>query len=336
MRSLLLLLLLTGPALAAPPVAIADGVYVIIHTDATTNWPQGNTTIVIGTRGVLVVDSAYLPSAAVADIAAIQKLTKLPVRYLVNTHWHYDHVLGNAAYRKAFPSVDIVAHEETRRILAVNAVRYMKNALLPDSPARKAIAELKAKKDRTPAETADIAARERELVELAPTPWAAPTLAFSDSLTFDLGGREVRVLHLGRGNTPGDTVVHLPKERIVMSGDLVVAPVPYAWNSLPKDWVPTLEALRALDPAILVPGHGPIMRDLVYLRDLIALLRAVNEGVARLAAENLPVDEVRKRLDLAAFRDRMAGTDPGLLELWQDSIMTALVERAFQSARGAL
>ena len=107
-----------GPAALADSVntkartvtQIAEGVYVIRHPDAPDTFPQGNTTVVIGERDVLVVDSCYLPSSAREDIEQIRRWTTKPVRYLVNTHWHYDHTMGNGAYAEAFPGLAIVAH----------------------------------------------------------------------------------------------------------------------------------------------------------------------------------------------------------------------------------
>src|SRR5687767_2556052 len=110
MRLVAIAVLLCARVAWAAPEKLAEGVYAIIHPDATPDWPNGNTLVVVGERGVLVLDANYLPSAARADIAAIRKLTKAPVRWLVNSHWHYDHNNGNAEYRKAFPSVEIVAH----------------------------------------------------------------------------------------------------------------------------------------------------------------------------------------------------------------------------------
>src|SRR5881394_3336467 len=94
---------------------VADGVYTIRHKDAPDTFPQGNTTVIIGDREVLVVDSCYLPSSAREDIAEIRRWTNKPVRYLVNTHWHFDHTMGNGTYWEAFPGLNIVAHVETAR-----------------------------------------------------------------------------------------------------------------------------------------------------------------------------------------------------------------------------
>ena len=98
--------------------SVAEGVYVIRHEDAPDTFPQGNTTVIVGERETLVVDSCYLPSSAQKDIKQIRQWTNKPVRYLLNTHWHYDHTMGNGAYRDAFPSIIIVAHDETRKQIA--------------------------------------------------------------------------------------------------------------------------------------------------------------------------------------------------------------------------
>jgi glyoxylase-like metal-dependent hydrolase (beta-lactamase superfamily II) len=109
---------------------VAEGVYSIRHADSPDTNPQGNTTVIIGERAVLVVDSSYLPSSAAEDIAQIRRWTDRPVRYVLNTHWHPDHQRGNSVYFDAFPGVTIVAHEETARLMAsydaANRERYPK------------------------------------------------------------------------------------------------------------------------------------------------------------------------------------------------------------------
>ena len=81
-------------------------------------FPQGNSTVIIGEREALVVDSCYMSSSAAEDIAQIRQWTNKPVRYLVNTHWHFDHTMGNGVYWDAFPGLSIVAHTETARQIA--------------------------------------------------------------------------------------------------------------------------------------------------------------------------------------------------------------------------
>jgi cyclase len=346
MRLALALWLLTGgAAAAAAPLEVAPGVYVIIHPDATEDWPNGNTTIVVGERGVLVVDAGYLPSVARSDIALVRKLSKRPVRWLVNTHWHYDHTDGDIAYREAFPDVEIVVSAETRRLIEANVPRWVHAAVAPGSTQRKALAELKAKlpaatgADKTALE-ANIRAREQELTELAAWRYAAPTTVFSGALDIDLGGRLARVLCFGRGNTPGDTLVHLPAEQIVITGDLVVAPVPFAFYSFPAEWIVTLGNLRALGATTIIPGHGAVMKGDDYVAEVTQLLESTTRQVAELAAAGKTADEARKAIDLQAFHKSMVESDPAHRveneDTWQNSILGALVDRAWLWARGGL
>ena len=325
---------------------VGEGVYVIVHRDATEEWPQGNTTVVVGESAVLVVDAAYLPSAARADIALIRGVTTKPVRFLVNTHWHYDHNNGNAEYVKAFPGIQIVAHAETRRIMDVNGPGYFAAVVDSGSAWNRTLRELKARLAAGKAEsgaalteaerralTENIAAREVEQRELRTATYSGPTLTFDRTVVFDLGGRDVQVMNFGRGNTPGDAVVHLPAERIVVAGDLVVAPVPFAFNSYPAQWIVALRSLAGLDGRIIDPGHGPIMRDDAYVRELIALLESAVSQARVLARRRVPLEQAVKQIELEPFRARFARGDR-VMNTWFDELVGALPERAYREARG--
>ena len=91
------------------------------------------------------------------------------------------------------------------------------------------------------------------------------TLTFDHDFTVDVGNREVQVKFMGRGNTAGDAVVYLPKEKIVVAGDLVVYPIPYIYDGYPTEWIQTLQNLAQLDADSIVPGHGPILHDKAYI-----------------------------------------------------------------------
>jgi len=143
------------------------------------------------------------------------------------------------------------------------------------------------------------------------------TLAFDHDFTLDIGGREVQVKFLGRGNTTGDAVVYLPKERIVVAGDLVVHPIPYTYDGYPPEWIETLDRLAALDAVAIVPGHGPVLHDETYVllvRDL--LKSAVDQLNAKLVevgpAVAQTLDDVKGSVDLTPFRQRFAGDDKDL------------------------
>ncbi|HEY8087204.1 MAG TPA: MBL fold metallo-hydrolase, partial [Polyangiaceae bacterium] len=115
----------TSPLFASEPVKLADGVYGFIAPEPRADLVTGNSVLVIGDDGALVVDTGHFPSLARAQIAAIRRLTDQPVRYVVTTHWHPDHLFGNEAYRQAFPGVVFLGHAETRRLALLRDPAYI-------------------------------------------------------------------------------------------------------------------------------------------------------------------------------------------------------------------
>lgn len=326
---------------------IGKGVYALIHPSASLMFPNSNTTVVVGEKSVLVVDATYLEEVAAADITAIRTITDKPIRYLVNTHWHYDHNNGNIAYRKAFPDLEIVAQIETKRLMDAQSPSFSQFAASPESPLheivterRKQLAGADVTPDRRKTLERDLGWTMREIRMYEQYQYVAPTLTFDRELQIDLGGREVRVLHFGRGNTPGDAILHVPDAGVVATGDLVVAPVPYAYNSYPAEWIDTLERVRSLHAAVIVPGHGPVMRDDSYLLKVQGVLRFATEQARRYARTHQQSEKgddlaaVRKAIDFSAWRATFVGDTPARNGSFDSSIVGALVERAIAWARG--
>jgi glyoxylase-like metal-dependent hydrolase (beta-lactamase superfamily II) len=218
-----------------------------------------NTGIVIGDDAVLVVDTQATPVMAEDVIRRVRTVTDKPIRYVVLSHYHAVRVLGATAYRPQ----QIIASRDTYDLIVERGEADMKSEI-----------------ERFP--------RLFRAVESVPgLTW--PTLVFERSLTLWLGKLEVRILQLGRGHTKGDTVVWLPKDRILFSGDLVeFDATPYAGDCYFEDWPATLDALAALKPAKLVPGRGAalqtpedVARGLAGTRAFVAeLYAAVKRGVA--------------------------------------------------------
>jgi len=321
---------------------LSEGVYVIEHRDANDGFAGGNTTVIIGDRQVLVVDAPFLPSDAREDIAQIRQWTSIPVTFLLNTHFHNDHNFGNRAYMDAFPALTVIAHEETKKdmdLFGPSTAERVSRA----SVKYKAILERGAMPDGTALSDAE----KREirtildnqaplLAGLAQSKFQSATLTFGHEVSIDLGVREVQIRFLGRGNTAGDAVAVLPKERIVVSGDLVVHPIPYVYDGYPSEWITTLQRLADLDAATYVPGHGPVLTDKTYLllvRDLLRsavgqmneALRATGPALAR------TLDDVKGRIDLSAFRARFAGNDKALGEAFDDAA-AHVISVAFREA----
>jgi cyclase len=325
---------------------IAAGIYVIRHEDAPDTFPQGNTTVVVGEREVLVVDSCYLPSSAKKDIAQIQKWTNKPVRYLVNTHWHYDHTMGNGAYQDAFAGLTIIAHRETRKQIEGYNPQWF--AKFPDRATTfKQRIESGKDADGKALTEGEMAEFKTALAGIEPV-WAefralaarrdlAPTVAFERELDLDLGSRDVRILHLGRGNTAGDAIVYLPDQKVLVAGDLLDHPVPYLGGGYPLELIATLEKMAALDFDTLVPGHGKVLRGKAYLEQVIEFLRVVTSQVDREIHRSgsgpRKLDEVKKAVlasvNVAAWRDRFAGEDQDSRDFFDSFSLSGLITAAY-------
>ena len=324
---------------------LADGVYEIQHTDV----GGGNTTVIIGERQVFVVDTCFLPSAALQDIAQIRQWTDKPVSFVLNTHFHNDHNVGNRAYMDAFPALTIIAHAQTkkemdlfgpgsyrreaktndviRQLLATGKTQDLayfdaRNLTLTDD-------DKKSLKDALPRRLAFAE-------ELKNLKFQSATLSFDHDFSIDLGDREVQVKFLGRGNTGGDAVVYLPKEKIVVAGDLVVYPLPYVLDGYPSEWTQTLQNLSQLDADAIVPGHGPILHDKTYLFLLRDLMKSAVDQMNAKLRDSFPamfqtLDDVKGAVDLTSFRPRFAGNDKDLASGFDD-MAAKLIKVVFEEA----
>jgi cyclase len=321
---------------------LADGVYEIEHADSGEGFASGNTTVIIGERQVFVVDSGFLPSVARDDIAQIRTWTDKPVSFLLNTHFHNDHNFGNRAYMDAFPALTIIAHVETKKDMDMFG---------PGSASRedKTTASLQRMLDtgKTPdgkplsaedtAEVKNILARRAPIMEeIRKVQFQSATLTFEHNFSVDVGNREIQVKFLGKGNTAGDAVVYLPKEKIVITGDLVVYPVPYIYDGYPVEWIQTMENLAALDSDTIVPGHGTILHDKAYILLIRDLLKsAVDQMDAKLQqtgpAMFQTLEGVKSGVDLTPFRQRFAGSDKDRGAAFDD-MTTNLTKVVFEQA----
>jgi glyoxylase-like metal-dependent hydrolase (beta-lactamase superfamily II) len=202
------------------------------HAWAYTAEGDPNTGIVIGDDAVMVIDTQATPVMAADVIRRIREVTDKPIRYVVLSHYHAVRVLGASAYRPEH----IIASEDTL-------------ALIRERGEQDKASEI----GRFP--------RLFRNVESVPPGLTWPTIAFTGRMTLWLGKLEVQLLQLGRGHTQGDTVVWLPQERTLFSGDLVeFDATPYAGDAYFTDWPATLERVAALGAEQLVPGRGPALK----------------------------------------------------------------------------
>jgi len=273
----------------------------------------------------------------------IKSLTKLPVKYLVTTHWHDDHIFGNQEYLKAYPGISIIAQTETRGAMIRHGVEHQQQLIDHYDKAIPRVEHLlstgrNSKGDSVPPDAmtfwkAELPVYKEFVAEMKTMKVVLPTITFDSSLTLYLGAREIRVFHF-LGNTRGDATIWLPKERIADIGDLVVYPVPYIYGGYPVSWSKALASVKALDPSIIVLGHGPVQRDLTYFGQVTALMDAMSTQVGDAVKRGLSIEDTRKGVDFSALHDQIVRGDEVREDTWQSSIMQAGVESAWKDAKG--
>jgi glyoxylase-like metal-dependent hydrolase (beta-lactamase superfamily II) len=320
---------------------VAPGVYLFSTAPYSDVGLDGNSVVIVSDDGVLVFDSNGTPAAAAAVLTRIRVLTSQPVKYLVHSHWHWDHWYGAQVYRAAFPGLVIISHEKSRELMAGPAIAFNQPGLDIQLPRHLKAVEGQRAGGKDVAGIEEHLTRDRFFLEQKrATRHLLADLTFTDSLTLHLGTRVVRVLHHDRAITPGDAFLHLPAERIVVTGDLLINPVTFALFSYPSGWIRTLERIDALDAALLVPGHGAVMRDEGLLKATLELLRR-QVALGRAAKAGGSSVEQAKAAILAdstvlALRERMTGGEAGRNDAFALYLVDWFVRRLYQELDGPL
>ena len=326
LASLATALISTIPAFAQAKTANADfevqkiagDVYAVIRREPPSLWFNPNTVFIIGKRDVTVVDANISSEDTREVLAELRKITAKPVRYVVNTHWHEDHIIGNRVYREAFPGVKFIGHRSTLEDLpTVGAgnrkgsvengkgfVELLKNLLGKGEN----LAGQKLAEEERLGYASDIRLVESYLNEAPDFQIILPDVLVEKRMEFDDGKRRVEILHFGRAHTGADLVVHLPQEKIVAAGDLLVLPVPLVGStSYPLEYAQTLENLLQLKAKIIVPGHGAVQRDDAYARLMIRLLNSLKSQTESAVQRGETLAQVRKSVNLEEFQRAFAG-----------------------------
>ena len=249
------------------------------HCWAYTAEGDPNAGVIVGDDSVLICDALATPVMARSLIAEIRKITDKPIKYVVLSHYHAVRVLGASGYKTAGMQ-DIIASQGTYEMIVERGAQDMQSEY-------ERFPRLFQNFDSIPGLT-----------------W--PTLVFSDEITLWMGKLEVKIMHPGAGHTRGDTVVWVPSEQVLFSGDLVEADAAcYTGDAQLEEWPATLDVLAALGAQKLVPGRGPalltperVQAGLDYTRDFVTtLLDAAREAVAQGMNLNQAMAHARKAMD---------------------------------------
>jgi len=286
---------------------VADGIY--YATASGTMNVGANSPVIVNEDEALVVDSEITPAAARALVADLKAVTAKPIRYVVDSHYHYDHAFGNQIFMS---DAQVIGHDNTwRRLSTDESLRQYTflNSVQP-VPARVEALRQRIAQETDPQQkvtlerqVANSLAYLEQVKEVKVTP---PNVTFDQAMTLHRGGRELKIVYLGRGHTDTDVVVFLPKERIVCTGDLMESVVSYMGDSYPEEWIATLERLKALDFDTVMPGHGVVFKGKTKITAFQNYLRDVLTQVTALRKQGLNAENAAQKVDVTKYRDEFA------------------------------
>ena len=304
---------------------VADGVYfAYARPQAVTNC---NAAIFVNSADVLVVDAHSKPAAASALIAQIRRqVTDKPVRYLVDTHFHWDHSQGNAGYREAFgKDLKIVSSTATKQLESELLQARLRESLDPNGhpfssqphipvlldAARQQLgaAGSEEEKARLRERIRQLEAFEREMRNFTPE---LPTVTFDKTYVIRDKAHDLHVAFHGRAHTAGDVVVYCPQKRVVATGDMAIGGLPFMGDCFPMEWPKTLDSVAQLDFNRVCGGHGTVAEGkqrMTGQRNYIAEIAGRVDAGKR---AGLSVAEIQKTMPVASIKS-LAADDYGTL-----------------------
>lgn len=316
------LLLLADAALAANGFSVTrlrDNVFAVMRSDPPGFAVESNAGFIECADHVVVIDAQSNDATTTSVLSEIRLRTSKPVRYLINTHWHDDHIVGTRVYRDAFPSLQVIGHAASLEYLPTRGKKNRDefHRAIPDVLAsfRQVLESGKAGSGKPLSDEqrrsleSDI--RLGEGYATVPDDFVAilPDIAVKDEYSIRDAGCAIDVMALGNAHTTGDLVVHLPKQGVVFVGDMVGWPVPLVGpdQSRVREWSATLTRVRDLEASLVIPGHGPVMRDHSHIDRIIDLMSTITRRVDEARAGSDSLEAARGRIDLSDLRRQFAG-----------------------------
>lgn len=343
-RVLLAIVLLVLPQAGTGPydlefAEVRDGIWMAYRSDPLRSPVFGNVTIIVNDVDVMVVDSGPSPRAARRIVDKIRELTDLPVTTLINTHGHEDHILGNQVFVDAYPDIQIIARPGTVEYLETGRVQTRVRSFSNEMPQRQQAGEMEAERvarrglngDTFVAQylrryyEQDIYAVRNEYRDVRVTP---PERTFEGRMVLERGDRTIELLDLGFGKAGSDVVVFLPRERLVVTGDIVTHPVPLGFARLQTEWLESLRRLIELEFDDAVPGHGEQLVGKQYVQQIIDLVAFELAEVRASVRAGRSADATAWDITFMDWGERFVGHDPLGLYYFNEWFVKPAVERA--------
>ena len=283
---------------------VADGIY-FAHAR-----PQAmlncNAAIFIRSKDVVVVDAHSKPSAAASLINQIKReITEKPVRYVVNTHFHWDHTQGDHAYRLTGEKVDFIASAATKQLMSDLAVARMK-ASVGAVPQQIDALRNRAAHSTSAAEKAfcadQISQMEAYQAELKDYTLELPTITFDTSYLLRDSAFDLHLDFHGHSHTAGDVFVYCPQQRAIATGDAIHGFLPNIADGFPRMWPGTIDAVGRADFKYLMGGHGPLQTDRTVMLNQRNYIEELTEKVAKGKEAGLSLAEMQQRFTVASLK----------------------------------
>jgi glyoxylase-like metal-dependent hydrolase (beta-lactamase superfamily II) len=342
---ILLVALPAYPFSEYPPfrVEIAPGVFVVLNTDPLGLANHSNSAYIVTGDDVVLVDTQFT-RARTADVLRIARDgSRRKIGVLINTHWHDDHTFGNQVVRQGNPSVEIIATTQTKRDMAGIGVSNRKQQVAgaPDGlrffhacvDSNKTVDGKAMSPEERKAYTSTIAIVEQYLAEQPQFELTLPTKTFDDKLVLRRGQHAIEIRHLGPAVTDGDAVVWLPVERILIAGDIVDNPLPFAYRCNVNGWIAALDAIKKLEPRIIVPGHGEIMHDMQGVDRLRSVLVSIRDQTHAAVVKGDSLQAVQKSVKVDDLRAAIVGKNKMLEFLFDGFFLAPAVQSAYGEAK---
>ncbi len=256
-------------------IEVAPNVFGYVQAGGVTGVSNGG--LIVGDESAVAVDALMVPSMTRRYLRAIRRSTKKPISHLVNTHHHIDHIGGN----QFFPRSQIVAHVNCREEMIRFGIPVERlKALIPDY------------------------AEEYDDLRLV-----LPDTVYAGQMTLYQGDRVIELLYMGPAHTPGDTMLYLPKEKVLFAGDVAfhyVVPGPFDCHV--SGWISVADRAADLDAEVIVPGHGPIgtKKEMREMRDYLALVR---REARKSYQAGEPPDEAARKLKMGGYYTQWANPE---------------------------
>ncbi len=273
-----------------------------------------NAGIFVNSRDVVVVDAHSKPSAAASLIAQIkQQITPKPVRYLIDTHFHWDHTQGNAAYAEI--GAKVVASKTTKQLMIENSVPRLRESLdphghtFPGQPhvpalidaARRRLGEATSAEDKNRAQN-QIRQLEAFTVEMKNFSPTLPTITFDKSYVIKDKAHDIHLKFRGRAHTSGDIVIFCPQRRVIATGDIILGTTPFIADGYPKAWPKTIDSVGELDFDNIMPGHGGVQQGKQRMTDLRNYIEELTGRVDRGKKAGQSVMELQNVISVASLK----------------------------------